>query len=169
MVHIYLVEQFGFSPRIIGYYMAATSLGLALFSLPVVSWTKNFQPRIVIAVTGFGLCVSMIILLFGTGYGIAALFWTVHTFSIMAFYPALMATAMSRAAEGRPGQYLSFYYMMSSIAGFTAPPLGGFIYQIFSPATLFSACGGVGLLVAAMALISSIDPLRPVMRKIGAG
>ena len=153
MVHIYLVDQFGFSPRIIGYYMAASSLGIALFSLPVVSWTKNFHPRAVIAVNGFGLCVSMIILLFGTGYGIAALFWTVHTFSTMAFYPALMATAMSRAAEGRPGQYLSVYYMMSSIAGFTAPPLGGFIYQTFSPTILFAACGGVGLLVAAIALI----------------
>ena len=153
MVHIYLVEQFGFSPRTIGYYMAACSLGIALFSLPVVSWTKNFLPRTVIAVSGFGLCISMTILLFGTGYGVATLFWTVHTFSIMALYPALMATAMSRAAQERPGRYLSFYYMMSSIAGFSAPPLGGFIYQTFSPATLFVACGVVGMLVAAMALI----------------
>ena len=153
MVHIYLVEQFGFSPRIIGYYMAASSFGIALFSLPVVSWTRKFQPRIVIAVSGFGLCISMTTLLFGTGYGIATLFWTVHTFSIMAFYPALIATAMSRAAEGRPGRHLSFYYLMSSIAGFTAPPLGGFIYQTFSPATLLIACGVVGVLVAAIALI----------------
>ena len=153
MVHIYLVEQFGFSPRIIGYYMAASSLGIALFSLPVVSWARNFQPRVIIAVSGFGLCISMTFLLFGTGYGAAALFWTVHTFCIMAFYPALMAIAMSRATAGRSGQYLSFYYMMSSIAAFTAPPLGGSIYQTFSPAILFAACGGVGVLVAAMALV----------------
>lgn len=153
MVHIYLVEQFGFSPRTIGYYMAASSLGIALFSLPIASWTRNFQPRIVIAVNGFGLCISMTFLLLGTGYGVAALFWTVHTFSIMAFYPALMAIAMSRATAGRPGQYLSFYYVMSSIAGFTAPPLGGFIYQTFSPTALLVSCGGVGVLVAAMALV----------------
>jgi MFS family permease len=60
---------------------------------------------------------------------------------------------MRRAEQGRSGEYLGIYHGASSLALLLGPAIGGTIYAVWSPATLWFGCGVIGILAAMLIAI----------------
>jgi MFS family permease len=149
---IYVKDVYRLTAPQFGSVMAIGSFVLVFFSLPVTAFVKSIDRRLLVGVGGGILCGAFALCPWGNGLTVALLVISIAAIGQMLALPTLTTLVMARATPRTRGQYLGIYYGAASAAWCIAPVLGSQIYGMSGPNLLWSACGVVGCLVAALML-----------------
>ncbi len=145
------VERRGFDTTIYGSLLALNGLMVILFELPLTSVTMRFTPKRVIAFgyvllgCGFGLNAL------GNGLTVLILAMALFTVGEMIAMPMQSAYVARLAPRDLRGRYSGAMSMAWSCASMLGPAGGMWIFATHHDA-LWLACGGFGLLAAAVLL-----------------
>ena len=155
------IRDSGLSYAVVGLLLALNGAGCLLLELPVISITQRLSAKPVIA-TG--------ILLTGTGFFLtqfAHSVWplaatvVVWTLGEVISAPVSSAYVADLAPAAMRGRYTGAHGLTFSLSFVLAPALGGWLYSI-GPEALFTTCGVLGVVAAALVLVPTRGPARPV-------
>lgn len=154
------IRDNGLSYGIVGLLLALNGLTCLVLELPVISITQRLRARPVISVgilfTGLGFFLTQFA---HTPWPLAATV-VVWTLGEVISAPVSSAYVADLAPETMRGRYTGTHGMVFSIAFALAPALGGWLYSA-GPDVLFTVCGVLGLVAAALMLV----PFPPTLRK----
>jgi MFS family permease len=145
------VKSLGFPSRIFGMLISMNGLLIVLFELGITQWTRRFQPRPMIALgyllAGLGFALT------GIARTVPALAATVVVWTLgeMISSPVAGAYAVQLAPERYRGRYLGLLMMMWSLGMVIGPPAGTLLFER-NPATVWAACGVLGIIGATLML-----------------
>lgn len=145
------VRALGFPSRTYGLLISTNGLLIVLFELAITQWTRRFHPRPMIALgyllAGLGFALT------GIARTVPALAATVVVWTLgeMISSPVAGAYAVQLAPEQYRGRYLGLMMMTWSVGMVIGPPAGTLVFQ-HSPATVWTACGALGIIGAALML-----------------
>lgn len=154
------ITQSGFSAATYGLVISMNGLLVVLCELPLTVITKRFPARRVMAL-GY--------LLIGVGFAsnvlertLPLLLLTTAMFTLgeMISMPVGGAYVADLAPAAQRGLYMGTYGMVWAVAFVCGPSLGMLVFSA-SPVLLWTLCGGLGLLAAA--IISAESRTRPVL------
>jgi MFS family permease len=145
------ITQHGFSPSVYGLVISLNGLLIVLCELPLTTITKRYHARRTMAVgfllIGFGFASNMLertpVLL--------VLTTVLFTFGEMISMPISTAYVADLAPAHQRGLYMGTYGLVWALAFVCGPSLGLLLYSV-SPLGLWTACGGLGLVAAALIL-----------------
>jgi predicted MFS family arabinose efflux permease len=147
----------GYSEAWIGWLMALNGFVVVVFEMPLIAWLEKFKKPFPAIIAGV-LCipVSFAILFFSKPFLTGALIYTVIiTLSEILAMPFMMNLALSRAGNGRQGQYAALYSIAFGISILLAPSVGLGIADWLSFGWMFGFFSTVSLLVAGGFMILS--------------
>lgn len=138
-----------FSEARIGLAMAVNTLVIVLFEMVLVHRLGARDPLKVVAVGSFLFCLGLGLLPFGSGFVYVAFTVFIWTMGEMLTFPVLGGVVANRAGETNRGRYMGIFTLSFESAFVIAPLAGTWVYQRFSPRTLWCACGALGFLLLA--------------------
>lgn len=149
----------GLPNTLFGLLLSLNALIVVLLELPLTTYTQRQPLRAVIA-GGFAL-LGVGFALTGLAHTAVALAGTVLIWTVaeMLYAPAASASAGRFAPSRLRGRYQGAYGGAQMLAAAVGPPLGASLYAL-NATILWGACGGVGLLAAALALAAKPQPER---------
>ncbi|MEA2571374.1 MAG: hypothetical protein QOI24_3375 [Acidobacteriota bacterium] len=147
------VQSQGFSTARYGMLISFNGLMIIALELFITSWTQRMPPRTVIAIGYFLSCLGFA--LTGLAHSFAAIAATVIVWTLgeMISSPMAGAYATHLAPEQYRGRYMGLLVLMWSLGMMLGPPLGTLAYQHHAT-LLWTACGVLGVISAALALYS---------------
>jgi predicted MFS family arabinose efflux permease len=122
----YFNKECHFDEGIIGLLLGLNGLLVVVIEMPLVTFLEKKQKIFPYIIAGV-LCipVSFLILLFGQGWMIAAVFYTLFiTLSEIFAMPFMMNYSLSRPSKERQGQYSALYSISYGLANIGAPIIG---------------------------------------------
>ena len=155
------IRDNGLSYAAVGLLLAVNGVGCLVLELPVISITQRLRPRPVIALgialTGIGFFLTQ------TAHSLLPLALTVMVWTLGEVISAPVASAYvaDLAPAAMRGRYTGTHGMTFSLSFILAPAVGGWLYSL-GPEVLFTACGILGLIGAALILVPVRGPDRPV-------
>lgn len=149
----------GLPNTLFGLLLSLNALIVVLLELPLTTYTQRQPLRAVIA-GGFAL-LGVGFALTGLAHTAVALAGTVLIWTVaeMLYAPAASASPGRFAPSRLRGRYQGAYGGAQMLAAAVGPPLGASLYAL-NATILWGACGGVGLLAAALALAAKPQPER---------
>lgn len=156
---LYMTQHYGLSSEEFGRMLTLGHILFALLMLPIASWTKKYEPRIVASIGVFVIACGYGALPLGTSAFSAVFLYIAILSGQLLFYPSVVSIVMEAAAssKGRSGSYMGAYRSTQSVAAITAPAIGTWAYSAFSPNVLWYGCGATGV---AVAVFFSIERIR---------
>jgi len=154
------VQSQGFSTASYGMLISFNGLMIIVLELFITSWTQRMSPRPVIALGYFLSCLGFA--LTGLAHSFAALAATVVVWTLgeMIASPMAGAYATHLAPEQYRGRYMGMLVLMWSLGMMLGPPLGTLAFE-HNATLLWTACGVLGFISAALALSSRTSHTRP--------
>jgi predicted MFS family arabinose efflux permease len=150
---LYLNEVYRLEPEEIGSLYLINGLMVVAMQVPLTWLLKHVASQTTAWAGTLLLCGGFAVLPFGSSFSLAILSLAIWTLGEILLYPPLIAIVMRRAEQGRSGEYLGIYHGASSLALLLGPAIGGTIYAVWSPATLWFGCGVIGILAAMLIAI----------------
>lgn len=142
-----LNRVYGFSEATIGLALAVNTVIIVLFEM-VLAHALREAPHLRLVAWGsllFG--VGLALLPLGRSFLYVCLTIVVWTLGEMLSLPFLQGVVAERADAKRRGTYLGLLSFAFSIAYMAGPPVGAWVYERFSPAALWYACGVAGVVL----------------------
>jgi len=145
------VKSLGFPSRTFGLLISTNGLLIVLFELAITQWTRRFPARPMIALgyllAGAGFALT------GFARTVPALAATVVIWTLgeMVSSPVAGAYAVQLAPEQYRGRYLGLLMMMWSLGMVIGPSSGTLLFE-HNPALVWTACGALGVISAALML-----------------
>ncbi len=142
-----LSQVYGFSEASIGLALAVNTVVIVLFEM-VLAHALRTAPQLRLVAWGsllFG--VGLALLPFGRSFAYVCATIFVWTIGEMLSLPFLQGVVAERADAKNRGTYLGLLSFSFSVAYMSGPPIGAWIYERFSPAALWYACGVAGLVL----------------------
>lgn len=136
-----------------GIAVGLNAVTVVALSLPVARWVSRLEPRLALAIGALlmggglaltGLAETML------AYCATVVVWSLGEIVIAPVAPALLAAA---APEGRKALYQGTLSASWGWASLLGPVSGGALYTL-SPALLWIACGGLGVVAAVVFLLT---------------
>ena len=148
------VTSCGFSPAVYGALISFNGVLIVLLELPLITFTQRACPRKIIAI-GYAL-VGLAFALNGVAQTIPALILVVVvlTFGEMISMPVGAAYITEGVLPEMRGRYMGAYGFIWAL-GLTLGPGIGLRVHAHAPALLWSVCGLLGLVAAALVLRSA--------------
>ncbi len=150
---VYAVEYRGLSESAYGLLVSTNALMVALFQVPVVRWVQGWMPNRVMALGALLYALSV-----GSGAWATTFihFWlliVVMTLGEMLLTPTGSAWVANLAPLPLRGRYMAVFSLMWGLSLGLVSPLGGWVYDRWSPQVLW-------VLAGALALVSALAFLR---------
>jgi MFS family permease len=148
------VKANGYSNAVYGGLISVNGVVIILAELLLISFTQKFEARRVIA-AGF-LLVGVGFALTAVAHTIALLALTVliWTFGEMTAFPMSMAHVANISPAHLRGRYQGAWGLSWAGGGLTVGPLVGTWLYASNPYLLWLACGGVGVVSAALVMLT---------------
>jgi len=145
------VIRAGFTPKVYGALISLNGLMIVLFEIVITARIQRLNPQPVIAIgyalNGIGFALT------GFAHTIPMLAGTVviWTTAEMLYSPMGGAYMLHLAPERYRGRYMGLLFLMWSIGLMIGPTVGSWLFER-SETLLWTSCGVVGLISAALAL-----------------
>lgn len=154
------VQSQGFSTAKYGVLISINGMLIIVLELFITSWTQRMSPRPVIALGYFLSCLGFA--LTGLAHTFTALAATVVVWTLgeMISSPMAGAYATHLAPEQYRGRYMGMLVLMWSLGMMFGPPLGTLAFE-HNATLLWSTCGILGIISAALALSSRTSQTEP--------
>ncbi len=152
------IRDAGHPPSTFGLLQAMNGLLVVAFELPVIAWTQRYARLSMVALghllIGIGFCTLVV------AESTPALLGMVLVWSLgeMIESPVSAAVAADRAPIHARGRYQAAYGAMFGVAWMLGPVLGTTVFALSQDA-LWVACGALGVLAAALALMAGRHPV----------
>lgn len=140
-----LKENYGFLENQIGPLMAINAIIIILVEMPLIHKLENHNPIKLVGLGAFLIAFGVGLLPFGTAYAWVAFTVVIWTAGEMLCFPLMIAFIANRSSDANRGKYLGMYNTTFSISMVVSPSLGAWIYDTFSPATLWHGISGLGI------------------------
>ncbi len=146
---LHLGREYGFSTLFIGRAMAVNTLLIVAVEMPLIHYLSRFNPLGVMGLAGIFI---------GLGFGLLPLSssatWVlslvvVWTIGEMLMMPMAMSWVASRTVPANRGAYMAAMGIGFSISVSLAPLAGTALFEHLGPNSVWYACLGMGVLVAA--------------------
>lgn len=145
------VTQLGFSPAVYGAIFSLNGALVMLCELPLTMITRQFPARRVMALGYLLVGIGFVLNAFAYGIPALVLCMVIFTFGEMLTMPVSAAFVADLAPAHMRGRYLGASGLTWAMALIVGPGVGMKLYA-FSTAIYWVACGGLGVLAAAIIL-----------------
>jgi predicted MFS family arabinose efflux permease len=149
-----------YSPSTYGFLQAMNGVLIVLFELPVIAWTQRRDRLRMVALGHLLIGLAFASLVFADTLPLIVAMVVLWTLGEMIESPIASAVAADRAPAHARGRYQSAFGSMYGIAWILGPMLGTIAYA--NPTVLWSACGILGVVAAAISLAAGRKPV-PVL------
>jgi MFS family permease len=142
-----LRDRFGMAENWIGMSLSVNTLLIVLFEMLLVHSLRRVNPYRVLAWGSLLMCLGFALLPLGSGRAFVVFTVVVWTLGEMLSLSIVSGLVAERAGERSQGRYMGVFSLAFSVA-FVLAPLGGtWIYQRFSPETLWYGCFAIGVVL----------------------
>lgn len=151
-------EDSGYLRNHIGWFLAVNPILIVMFEMVVVHALRNRPALPVVALGSLVVGLGYLVLLApmgGTGIVIAM---GVIAGGELLQMPLLSAHINDRAPASARGAYNGAYGMVFSVSLILAPVIGGYVYEHHGQHVLWTMCGVLGAVAAAMFWFASLTP-----------
>lgn len=155
------IRDAGYAPSTYGFLQSLNGVIVVLFELPVIAWTQRHDRLRVVALGHLLIGLAFASLLFARTLPLLVGMIVVWTLGEMVESPVASAIAADRAPVHARGRYQSAFGSMFGVAWMLGPALGTIAYAA-EPAALWTACGVLGVVAAAISLAAGRRP-QPVL------
>lgn len=145
------IDDQGFGPPVYGGLLSLNGVIVVLAELPIIAWVVRHERLRMIALGQLLVGAGFASLLFADTIPLLIGMITVFTLGEICSLSAAQAVAADRAPAHAQGRYQSALGVTRGIGFLVGPILGAVVYSA-TPATLWWACGALGVLAAGLAL-----------------
>jgi len=162
------IRDAGYDATTYGLLQALNGTIVVLVELPVIAWTQRHDRLRMVGLGHLLIGLAFASLLFADTLPLLVLMIVVWTFGEMIESPVAAAVAADRAPAHARGRYQAAFGSMFGVAWMLGPILGTTVYA-WSPATLWVACGllGVAGWLLPLAARRHPVPVQPAFDGIG--
>lgn len=151
------IREAGYSPSTYGLLQSLNGVIVVFAELPVIAWTQRHERLRMVALGELLIGVAFASLLFADTLPLLVAMIAVWTFGEMIESPMASAIAADRAPAHARGRYQSAFGSMFGVAWIFGPMLGTLTFAV-NPAVLWTACGVLGVVAAALSLAAGRHP-----------
>ncbi len=142
-----LKENYGFLESQIGPLMAINGIIIILFEMPLVHKLEKRNPITLVGLGAFLIAFGIALLPFGSAYAWVAFTVVILTIGEMLCFPLAVAFIANRSSDVNRGKYLGMFNTTFSMSMVVSPTLGAWIYETYSPETLWYSIGVLGIIM----------------------
>lgn len=151
------IREAGYSPSTYGLLQSLNGVIVVFAELPVIAWTQRHERLRMVALGELLIGIAFASLLFADTLPLLVAMIAVWTFGEMIESPMASAIAADRAPAHARGRYQSAFGSMFGVAWIFGPMLGTLTFAV-NPAVLWTACGVLGVVAAALSLAAGRHP-----------
>jgi predicted MFS family arabinose efflux permease len=144
---IYLKEIYTISEGEIGTLFAINGILIVLIEMPLIHLLEKKDILKVISIGTLFIFVGFSMLPLGISFLFVAFSVVVWTIGEILIFPYVSAFISNRATNLNRGKYMGLFTLTFSLAMVIGPAFGSWIYNRFSPATLWFSIGLLGIFI----------------------
>lgn len=144
---IYLHDEYGFDEARFGLLMTLNAALILIFEMVLTQRIERHRPLRVVGWGSLLVGLGMAVLPLGNTVLLAVVSMTILTFGEMLVAPSAGGWVANRSHASHRGKYMGLYTMAWGLAFIIAPSAGTWTYQHLGGTVLWTAVGGIGVVV----------------------